>query len=205
MGLPSPLTPIPRFARDDIQQFMTTPAVRFAGITKRFPGVTALSDVGFDVRPGTCHAVCGENGAGKSTLGKILAGLYAPDAGEILLDGEAVRFTSPRDALAKGVAMVHQELAFCENLTVGDNLCLGRLPRRWGFVDRDELRRRARVLLAAVGASIDPDRPMASLSVAEQQVVQIAAAVGEGARVIIFDEPTSSLGEEETAHLYELI
>jgi ABC-type sugar transport system ATPase subunit len=119
----------------------STPAVRFSDITKRFPGVTALSGVSFDVRAGTCHAVCGENGAGKSTLGKILSGLYAPDGGEIALDGTPVRFVSPRDALAAGVAMVHQELAFCENLTVGDNLCLGHLPRRMGFVDRAELRR----------------------------------------------------------------
>jgi ABC-type sugar transport system ATPase subunit len=185
---------------------MTTPAVRFTDITKRFPGVTALSGVGFDVRPGTCHAVCGENGAGKSTLGKILSGLYAPDGGEIVLDGTPVRFTSPRDALAAGVAMVHQELAFCENLTVGDNLCLGHIPRRFLFVDRAALRRRATKLLSAVGAEgIDPDRTMSSLSVAEQQLVQIAAAVGEGARVIIFDEPTSSLGEEETLRLYALI
>jgi ABC-type sugar transport system ATPase subunit len=185
---------------------MTTPTVRFTDITKRFPGVVALQGVSFDVQAGTCHAVCGENGAGKSTLGKILSGLYAPDGGEILLDGTPARFASPRDALAAGVAMVHQELAFCENLTVGDNLCLGRLPRRFGFVDRAELRRRATALLAAVGATaIDPDRTMSSLSVAEQQLVQIAAAVGEGARVIIFDEPTSSLGEEETLRLYALI
>jgi ABC-type sugar transport system ATPase subunit len=183
----------------------STPAIRFSGITKRFPGVTALSDVSFDVRAGTCHAVCGENGAGKSTLGKVLAGLHAADAGEILLDGTPVRFTGPRDALAAGVAIVHQELVFCENLTVADNLSLGHLPRRWGFVDRAELRRRAQSLLAAVGATIDPERSMASLSVAEQQVVQIAAAVGEGARIIIFDEPTSSLGDEETRRLYALI
>src|SRR4051794_324286 len=106
---------------------MSAPAVRFAGLTKRFPGVVALSDVSFDVHAGSCHAVCGENGAGKSTLGKILAGIHAPDGGEILLNGKAARFTSPREAIADGVAMVHQELAFCENLTVGDNLCLGQL------------------------------------------------------------------------------
>ena len=108
---------------------MTEPAVRFSGITKRFPGVTALHDVSFDVAPGSCHAVCGENGAGKSTLGKILAGLIEPDAGQIELRGRAVRFTSPRDALKAGVAMVHQELALCENMTVAENLCLGNLPR----------------------------------------------------------------------------
>jgi ABC-type sugar transport system ATPase subunit len=184
---------------------MTTPAVRFDSITKRFPGVVALDGVSFDVHAGSVHAVCGENGAGKSTLGKILSGIHHADAGEIRLEGTPVRFVSPRDALAAGVAMVHQELAFCENLTVADNLCLGRLPSRWGFVDRAALRERARRLLDTVGAAIDPDRPMASLGVAEQQVVQIAAAVGEGAKVVVFDEPTSSLGESEAANLFRLI
>src|SRR5690606_983278 len=101
--------------------------------------------------------------------------------------------------------MVHQELAFCDNLTVGDNLCLRSIPHRFGFVDREAVRARARELLAAAGATIDPDRDMRSLSVAEQQVVQIAAAVGEGARVIIFDEPPSSLGDAESERLYALI
>jgi len=184
---------------------MTAPAVRFDNVTKRFPGVVALDGVSFDVRAGSVHAVCGENGAGKSTLGKILSGIHQADDGEIRLEGTPVRFASPRDALGAGVAMVHQELAFCENLTVADNLCLGRLPSRWGFIDRGALRERARKLLATVGAEIDPDRSMASLGVAEQQVVQIAAAVGEGAKVVVFDEPTSSLGESEAANLFRLI
>ena len=184
---------------------MTAPRVRFRGITKRFPGMTALRDVSFDVAQGSCHAICGENGAGKSTLGKILAGLHAPDEGTMELDGVAVRFPSPRDALGAGVAMVHQELAFCDNLTVGDNLCLRSIPRRGGFVDAPAMRARSLELLGAVGAQIDPARPMHSLSVAEQQMVQIAAAVGEGAKVIIFDEPTSSLGDAEAGRLYALI
>ncbi len=184
---------------------MASPAVRFSGITKRFPGVTALDDVSFDVAPGSCHAVCGENGAGKSTLGKILSGLIHPDAGSMSLDGNAVHFNSPRDALRAGVAMVHQELALCENMSVAENLCLGSLPARLTFVARDRMDARARDLLATVGAQTDVSRPMGSLTVAEQQRVQIAAAVGSGARVIVFDEPTSSLAEGEAVALYELI
>ena len=184
---------------------MAEPAVRFSGITKRFPGVTALNDVSFDVAPGSCHAVCGENGAGKSTLGKILCGLFAPDVGSISLHGRAMRFSSPRDALEAGVAMVHQELALCENMTVAENLCLGSLPARRLFVSRRRLDARARELLATVGADTDPSRRMDTLTVAEQQRVQIAAAVGSGARVIVFDEPTSSLAEGDARQLYDLI
>jgi ABC-type sugar transport system ATPase subunit len=179
--------------------------VRFRNLTKRFPGSVALRDVSFDVAAGSIHALCGENGAGKSTLGRILAGIHRADEGTIELDGQSCSFTSPRAALDAGVAMVHQELAFCENLTVADNLSLGALPRRWGMVDRQALHARAVSLLGAIGASIDPARPMATLGVAEQQVVQIAAAVGAGAKVIIFDEPTSSLGETEAERLYTLI
>lgn len=184
---------------------MPAPAVRFAGITKRFPGVVALDDVSFDVQAGSCHAICGENGAGKSTLGKILSGLIAPDEGRILLGGEPVRFAGPRDALQAGVVMVHQELALCENMSVAENLCLGALPARHRFVSRRALRARARELLAAVGAATDPSTRVADLTVAEQQRVQIAAAVGSGARVIVFDEPTSSLAEADALRLYELI
>ncbi len=167
--------------------------------------MVALRDVSFDVAPGSCHAICGENGAGKSTLGRMLAGLQQPDGGSMELDGVAVHFASPRDALAAGVAMVHQELAFCDNLSVAENLCLRALPQRMGFVDKTELRARARALLDAAGSRIDPDREMRRLSIAEQQVVQIAAAVGEGAKVIIFDEPTSSLGDTEAAQLFALM
>ena len=184
---------------------MTVPRVSFKGVTKRFAAIVALDDVSFEVAPGSCHAICGENGAGKSTLGRILAGVHEPDAGVVELDGVPVRFGSPREALAAGVAMVHQELAFCDNLTVADNLCLGHLPRRFGFVDRAELRERALTLLEATGAPIEPSRQMSELSIAEQQVVQIAAAVGAGARVIIYDEPTSSLGDAEASRLYALI
>lgn len=180
-------------------------SLTLSGVSKRFPGVAALTDVSFEVRSGSCHAVCGENGAGKSTMGRIIAGLIEPDAGTIALDGKPVHFSGPREALAAGVAMVHQELAFCDNMTVGENLCLGSMPRRLGFVDRPAMRARARALLERVGCRLDPTRAMQSLSVAEQQLVQIAAGVGAGARVIVFDEPTSSLGSAESERLFELM
>ncbi|MCC7008498.1 MAG: sugar ABC transporter ATP-binding protein [Acidobacteria bacterium] len=177
----------------------------FRSITKRFPGVLALDDVSVAVERGSCHALCGENGAGKSTLAKVLAGIHQPDAGELRIDGVPVRFGGPTDALAAGIAMVHQELSFCENLSVAENLCLGRMPRRGGVVDRAATRRRAEAHLAAIGASLDVDRPVGELTIAQQQLVQIAAALGRGARVVIFDEPTSSLSQHEADRLYELI
>jgi ABC-type sugar transport system ATPase subunit len=179
--------------------------VSFRNVSKRFPGARALEDVSFDVRRGSCHALCGENGAGKSTLGKLLAGIEQPDAGEIAVDGRVVHFEDPRDALAAGIGMVHQELAFCENLSVAENLCLGDLPARGLFVSRGEMEKRAAAMLASIEAPIDVRRLVGELTVAEQQMVQIAAAVGSGARVIIFDEPTSSLSQHETEHFYGLL
>ena len=182
-----------------------TAIVRFERVGKRFPGVVALEGVSFDVAAGSCHALCGENGAGKSTLGKILAGVQKPDEGHVLLDGRPVRFDHPGDALAAGIGMVHQELAFCENLTVAENLCLGSLPARAGFVSFAETKHRARAMLADIAPEIDVKALVGELTVSQQQMVQIAAAVGQGARVIVFDEPTSSLTRHETTRLYELI
>ena len=184
---------------------MSEPAVRFEQITKRFPGVQALSDVSLEVAAGACHALCGENGAGKSTLGKILAGIYTPDSGRLVVRGREVRFASPRDALTAGVGMVHQELSFCDNLTVAENLCLGALPSRQGFVARQEMHERAAAMLAEIGTTIDVRRPLHELSIAQQQMVQIAAAVSGGARIIVFDEPSSSLSQGEADRLYALI
>lgn len=181
------------------------PIVRFRGVTKRFPGVTALSGVSLDIAPGSCHALCGENGAGKSTLGKILVGIEHPDEGTIEVDGRAVRFRSPADAKAAGIGMVYQELAFCENLTVGENLCLGDLPTRGGLVSRREIAARATRLLDAIGVRLDIRQAVGQLTVGHQQLVQIAAAVGHGARVIVFDEPTSSLTQHEAEGLYRLV
>ena len=184
---------------------MTGPAVRFENVTKRFPGALALSDVTLEVAAGTCHALCGENGAGKSTLGKMLAGIHAPDEGRLLVHGQPVRFGGPRDALAAGVGMVHQELAFCPNLSVAENLCLGDLPRRRGLLSTAEMERRAEAMLAEIGASMDVSRPVGELNVAQQQLVQIASAVGGGARILVFDEPTSSLSQVDAERLYGLI
>ena len=180
-------------------------AVRFEHITKRFPGVQALTDVSLDVAQASCHALCGENGAGKSTLGKILAGIYTPDEGRLVVNDRELHFSSPRDALAAGVGIVHQELVFCGNLSVAENLCLGTIPSRRGLVDRATMEKRARERLAEIGATLDVTRPVADLSIAQQQVVQIAAAVGSGARVIVFDEPTSSLSQVDAERLYDLI
>ena len=182
------------------------PLIEFKGITKRFPGVTALDGVSFSVERGSCHALIGENGAGKSTLGKILAGVQTADAGEILLDGSAIAPATPHAARALGIAMVHQELAFCPNLSVAENVCLGDLPRsRAGWVDRTAMRARARKMLAAVGASIDVDAPMESLSTGREQLAQIAAAIGTGACIVVMDEPTSSLSAGETHELFRLV
>ena len=177
----------------------------FQDITKRFPGVLALDGVSFEIERGSCHALMGENGAGKSTLGKILAGVYNADSGEILLEGRPIHPANPLVARELGIAMVHQELAFCPNLTVAENLCLGNLPRRAGWVDRARMRAQARTMLQEIEVDIDETAPIATLSTAQEQLVQIAAAVGTGARIIVMDEPTSSLSAHESEHLFDLI
>lgn len=181
------------------------PALRLKGIGKSFPGVRALDDVSFEVAAGSCHALCGENGAGKSTVGKIVAGIHAPDEGVLQVFGTRVHFASPREALAAGIGIVHQELAFCENLTVAENLCLGALPGRGLFVSRAAMDAQARAMLAVIDAPIDPRRRVGELTPGQQQMVQIAAAVAGGARIVVFDEPTSSLSQREALRLYELI
>ena len=180
-------------------------AIRFEHVSKRFLGVQALSDVTLDVAEGSCHALCGENGAGKSTLGKILAGIHRPDSGRLYVHDREVSFDAPRDALHAGVGMVHQELAFCENLSVAENLLLGSLPTRRGVVDRVAMERRAKEMLDEIGAEVDVRAPMRQLTIAQQQLVQIATAVCGGATVIVFDEPTSSLSQADADRLYALI
>jgi len=177
----------------------------FHDITKRFPGVLALDRVSFAVERGSCNALIGENGAGKSTLGKILAGIYTAEEGEIRLDAKRILPTNPLAARQLGIAMVHQELAFCPNLTVAESLCLGDLPHRAGWVDRPRMCARARAMLREIEAELDVNRPIGDLSTAQEQIVQIAAAVGTNAQIIVMDEPTSSLSVHESEHLFQLL
>ena len=184
---------------------MGEPAVRFEHVGKSFPGVQALADISLGIAAGSCHALCGENGAGKSTLGKILAGLQSPDEGKVFVFGDEVHLHTPHDAMAAGIGMVHQELAFCENMSVAENLCLGDIPKRRGLVDFAEMGRRATALLAETGTVLDVRGRLGELSIGNRQMVQIAAAVGGGARIIVFDEPTSSLSQAEAERLFALL
>jgi ABC-type sugar transport system ATPase subunit len=181
------------------------PQIEFDKISKRFPGVQALSEVSFGIEAGSCHALLGENGAGKSTLGKVLAGVYTTDSGTIRLDGKSISPADPLAARKLGIAMVHQELAFCPNLTVAENLCLGELPNSGGWLDRGELRQRARRMLDEIEAHIDVDARMVTLSTGQEQMAQIAAALGTQAKIIVMDEPTSSLSALESEHLFTLL
>lgn len=183
---------------------MTT-RIAFRSIEKRFPGVVALHDVTFEAGVGSCHALMGENGAGKSTLGKILAGIYRPDGGRIEIDGVARWFQSPLEAKLAGVAIVHQELALCPNLSVAENLCLSALPHHGSALDREEMLARAERFLFKVGADCDPEEELGVLSTGQAQLVQIAAALATGARILVLDEPTSSLSLAEARKLEQLI
>lgn len=170
-----------------------------------FPGVKALTDVSFDVRAGSIHALMGENGAGKSTLLKILSGALAPTAGGVALDGKPRRFLHTADALAAGVAVIYQELHLVPEMTVAENLFLGHLPARLGLVNRRELHAAARRQLELIGEAIDPDTRVGRLSLAQRQMVEIAKALTRGARILAFDEPTSSLSDREVRRLFAII
>ncbi len=179
--------------------------VELREIGKRFGGVRALNGVSVSVEQGTVHAVIGENGAGKSTLGKILAGSLAPDAGEIVIDGEAVSFRSPREALSSGIAAIAQELLVVPRLSVAANVFLGAEPRRAGWVKRGALRQRFEALAGEAGFTLPPDRPAGSLRTAEQQQIEILRALARNARLIVMDEPSGALSEPDTVRLHEII
>ncbi len=183
------------------------PLLQVDGLTKIFPGVRALDDVSMKVEAGTVHALMGENGAGKSTLMRILAGMESADAGTIRFKGGVFAPRHPREALASGVSMIHQELLPFPEMTVAENIFMGREPVRngLGWVDRDRMVRDASSLLGRVGASIAPSRRMGDLGVADMQLVEIAKALGHRSELLIMDEPTSALSSRETDALFRLI
>ena len=181
-------------------------ALELRAVSKSFPGVRALSSVSMRVRPGEIHALLGENGAGKSTLLKILNGLIRPDGGEILIDGEPVQIDGPKAARAAGIAMIHQELQLVSEMDVAQNLFLGVVPMKLGVLtDRASMRRQARRVLSQLGATIDVDRKVRDLSVAQRQLVEIARALLWEARIIAMDEPTSALSPQEFEALVLII
>ncbi|WP_430251859.1 sugar ABC transporter ATP-binding protein [Neorhizobium sp. DAR64860/K0K1] len=175
------------------------------GIGKSFLGVTALEGVDFTLQRGEIHALLGENGAGKSTLIKILTGVYTRDRGEMRLDGHDVTPANVAEAQALGIGTVYQEVNLLENLTVAENLFLGRQPSRFGFIDRREMRRRAKALLARYGLDIDVDALLSSYSVAIRQIVAIARAVDLSGKVLVLDEPTASLDSQEVEMLFVVL
>jgi ABC-type sugar transport system ATPase subunit len=181
------------------------PLLAVAAVHKRFGGVHALRGADIDVLAGEVHALVGENGAGKSTLINILAGAIRRDSGMISFDGADADFRSPAESQRRGIAVIHQELATLPSLTVAENLFMGRLPSRHGFVDRRALRERAATLLRTVGLDVDPQEQASSLAASEQQLVEIARALSMGARLLIMDEPSSSLTEHETQQLLSLV
>ncbi len=175
-------------------------------VTKEFPGVKALDNVTFQVKPGTVHALCGENGAGKSTLMKVLAGIYQPDAGEIVIGGETVRIQDAKDAINKGISMIHQELNLFPQMTVEANLYIGRENSyRGGIVNRRKNLEEVNEILKEYEIDIDPNIRMAELTIAKQQMIEIVRAIAFNAQIIIMDEPTSSLTENETKTLFKMI
>ena len=182
------------------------PLLELRGIAKQYGGVSALTGVDFACTAGAIHAVLGENGAGKSTLIKIVAGVVAPDHGEILLDGKPIRFASPQQAMDVGIVCVFQELSLMPDLSVADNICITDPPRRFGLIDRKAQRRRAAELLATVGcADINPEERVGALSLSRRQMVEIAKALDRRPRLLILDEATSALTDADVRRVYDIL
>lgn len=175
------------------------------GIGKSFPGVKALQGVNLTVREGQVHALLGENGAGKSTLIKILSGAYSKDEGQIFFEGKPVEIKSPQDAQALGISTIYQEFNLAPHLTIAENIFLGHLPRKGGLVDWNLARERARAILDGLGVTLSVDTPTAQLSVAEQQLVEIAKALNRKTRILIMDEPSAVLGEKDLENLFRVV
>src|SRR5579871_6259946 len=189
---------------DDTNQAVKLLAVR--GLRKSYGAVRALNGVSFDLRAGEAHAIVGENGAGKSTLIKAITGAVVPDAGDMAIDGRPVAWMGPHAAAAAGIAAVFQQPSLFSDLTVAENIALRtERGRPWRLVDWAARRRRASDLLARVGSRIDPNRLVDTLSMPEQQIVEIARVLGAAARIVIMDEPTAALGDAEVASLVRAI
>ena len=179
--------------------------LKMEGICKEFPGVKALDEAGILVKKGDVHSLMGENGAGKSTLMKILNGLLQPDKGEIWLEGEQIKIENPAAALKKGIAMIYQELNPIRDMTVAENIFIGREFVKGIFVNKKKSREEAKELLERFGLAIDPGAMMRSLSIAQMQMIEIMKAISSGAKLIVMDEPTSSLTDEEIKVLFQKI
>ncbi|MFJ5261822.1 sugar ABC transporter ATP-binding protein [Streptomyces sp. NPDC088387] len=184
---------------------MSTVLLECRDLVKVFPGVRALDGVGLRLTAGTVHALLGENGAGKSTLIKVLTGVHSPDGGELTWCGEAVRLRSPLEATRTGIGVVHQERNLIPGFSVAENITLQKPPSRRGLIDRAGMTEPALACLAELGVDLDPDRPVRELSVAQQQLVEIAKALHTESRVLLLDEPTASLSPQETERLFEVI
>jgi D-xylose transport system ATP-binding protein len=185
----------------------TAPILATRAIIKRFPGVVALKGVSFDLRPGEIHALCGENGAGKSTLIKVLSGIHPHGSyeGDVAVDGRPAAMVGPRDAEKAGIAVIYQELALVPEMSVAENLFLGAEPKRLGLIDWDKVFVDARQLLARFNLDIDPAAKVSELGVGRQQLVEIAKAIGKRSRILILDEPTAALTEQEVAILLDIL
>ncbi|MFG6467034.1 sugar ABC transporter ATP-binding protein [Roseateles sp. BYS87W] len=181
------------------------PVLALSGLHKSFPGVKALSNVSLRLFPGEVHALMGQNGAGKSTLIKVLTGLYTPDAGTILLDGQPIQPKRTEDAQAHGIRTVYQEVNLCPNLSVAENICAGRFPKKWGRIDWAAVNAEARRVLAQMDLDIDVTAPLSRYSLSIQQMVAIARALRISARVLILDEPTSSLDDAAVQRLFTVL
>ena len=182
------------------------PVLQMRGISKRYPGARALTDASLEVRRAEVHIVVGENGAGKSTLMKILSGAVRADAGEIVLDGSKVELDSPLRARKLGISTIYQELSLVPHMSVAENIFLGKTPTRWpGIVDVRRMRQEARRILDSLGVSIDSDAPIHSLRLAQQQMVEVARALSDNARILVMDEPTSALSQREVEQLFATI
>ena len=175
------------------------------GISKSFPGVKALSDVSVSIHKGEVVALLGENGAGKSTLIKILSGVYQADAGSMRLEGKDAHFSVPMQARQAGIAVIHQELNYVPTVSIAENIFIGNIPKKHGFVDYKTMYARAGEIMAEVGLELDPRMPIGGCSVAQKQLIEIAKVISENVKVLIMDEPTSALNDVETQRLFQLL